>query len=224
MIRLVDVSKSFRTGGRLVPVLHDVQLEIGQGEMVALVGASGSGKTTLMNILGGLDRPTGGQYFLDRREVARLDARSLARVRNVHIGFVFQSFNLVATLTVLENVELPLVYRGVALAERRRRSAELLERMGLGGHLRLKPFQLSGGQQQRAAICRALVGRPRVLLADEPTGNLDSATSAEVLALFQAIHRREGQTILVVTHDRAVARACQRTVAIADGRLAREVL
>ena len=161
---------------------------------------------------------------MDQQEVARLDARSLARMRNVHIGFVFQSFNLVAALTVLENVELPLVYRGVAPAERRRRSGELLDRMGLGGHLRLKPFQLSGGQQQRVAICRALVGRPRLLLADEPTGNLDSATSAEVLNLFQDIHRRDGQTIVVVTHDRHVAAACERAVEIADGRLVSGVM
>ena len=224
MIRLAGVSKSFPTGGRLVPVLHEIQLEIGPGEMVALVGSSGSGKTTLMNILGGLDRPTSGQYFLDRQEIGRLDTRALARVRNVYIGFVFQSFNLVPTLTALENVELPLVYRGVAPAERRRRSTEVLERIGLGAHQRLKPFQLSGGQQQRVAICRALVGNPRVLLADEPTGNLDSGTSAEVLDLFQAIHQSGGHTMVLVTHDRAVARACQRTVEIADGHIAQEVL
>lgn len=218
MIRLVEVSKSFPVAGSRIPVLKDVSLEVSDGEMVALIGASGSGKSTLMNILGGLDRPTSGQYWLAGQDVSDLDPFNWATVRNQHIGFVFQSFNLIPTLTVLENAELPLVYRGMSPGERRRRAAQLLTQMGLGKHLTLRPPQLSGGQQQRVAISRALVGEPTLLLADEPTGNLDSTTSGEMLELFHRIHEN-GQTIVLVTHDPAVAASCERIIEIKDGQI-----
>lgn len=218
MIQLVDISKSFLVADAWVSVLRDINLEVADGEMVALIGASGSGKSTLMNILGGLDRPTTGTYYLDGEDVSAVDAQAWARLRNRHIGFVFQSFNLVPALTVLENAELPLVYRGVAPRDRHEIASALLDRLGLSRHKSLRPHQLSGGQQQRVAISRALVGDPTLLLADEPTGNLDSATSREMLALFDAIHE-QGQTILLVTHDPSVAARCQRVIEIKDGQI-----
>lgn len=218
MIHLEKVSKSFPVAGERIEVLHNIELDISDGEMVALIGASGSGKSTLMNILGGLDRPTSGKYFLADRDVTTLDSYQWTSVRNQYLGFVFQSFNLVPALTVLENVELPLIYRGLTSNQRRAKAASVLDIMGLHRHLKLRPHQLSGGQQQRVAICRALVGEPSLLLADEPTGNLDSVTSQEMMNLFRQIHN-QGQTILMVTHDPKVAAACQRRIEIKDGRI-----
>jgi putative ABC transport system ATP-binding protein len=199
-------------------VLRDVDFTVEAGEFVAIMGPSGSGKSTLMNILGCLDRPSTGQYLLEGQDVSRLDRNALARVRNHTLGFVFQSFNLLSRTSAVENVELPLLYAGVPARERRRRARAALERVGLGAHLEHHPRQLSGGQQQRVAIARALVGQPRVILADEPTGNLDSRTGAEVMALFQQLHR-EGITLVLVTHEADIARYAGRVVVVRDGRI-----
>jgi putative ABC transport system ATP-binding protein len=185
---------------------------------VALIGPSGSGKSTLMNLLGCLDTPSAGHYLLNGRDTATLDDNELAHVRNREVGFVFQSFHLLPRMSVLDNVMQPLVYRGLPRAERRRRAVESLERVGLGNRLDHRPNQLSGGQRQRVAVARALVGEPSLLLADEPTGNLDSRTSAEIMALFDALHA-QGQTVVVVTHEPDIAAHCHRTVRIGDGRI-----
>ncbi|MDF2696724.1 MAG: Macrolide export ATP-binding/permease protein MacB, partial [Labilithrix sp.] len=187
LIRVADVKKVYTTGDVAVHALRGVSLDIHPGEFVAIMGSSGSGKSTLMNLLGCLDRPSSGSYQLAGREVAKMDKNELAEVRNEVLGFVFQSFNLLARTSALENVELPLVYRGVGGSERHRRAKHALERVGLGARLDHTPAQLSGGQQQRVAIARALVGDPKVILADEPTGNLDSQTSVDVMALFQEL-------------------------------------
>ncbi len=218
LVALRGVSKVYRTGDVEVRALRGVDLTVQPGELVAIMGTSGSGKSTLMNILGCLDRPTAGEYLLDGRNVARLDRDGLARVRNRTLGFVFQSFNLLARTTALENVELPLLYAGVFARERRQRAREALTRVGLGERLEHHPKQLSGGQQQRVAIARALVGRPRLILADEPTGNLDSRTSVEVMALFQEL-QREGLTLVVVTHEPDIAAYAGRVVVVRDGRI-----
>jgi putative ABC transport system ATP-binding protein len=219
-IRVVGVRKTYRTGDVEVEALRGVDLEIRDGEFVALMGASGSGKSTLMNLLGCLDRPTAGGYYFGGRDVSRLARDELAGLRNRRLGFVFQGFNLLKRTSALENVELPLMYsRSVAPRERRRRAVELLTKFGLGDRLDHHPNQLSGGQQQRVAIARALVNRPSVLLADEPTGNLDSRTGLEILAEFQRLNREEGQTILMVTHDQEIADCCRRQIAMRDGRI-----
>ncbi|MBU8900001.1 macrolide ABC transporter ATP-binding protein [Corallococcus sp. H22C18031201] len=218
VVQLRGVSKVYRTGDVEVRALRGVDFTVEPGEFVAIMGSSGSGKSTLMNILGCLDRPTQGEYLLEGRDVARLDRDGLARVRNRTLGFVFQSFNLLARTTALENVELPMLYAGVPGKERRARAKEALERVGLGARLDHHPRQLSGGQQQRVAIARALVGRPRVILADEPTGNLDSRTSIEVMALFQQL-QKEGLTLVLVTHEPDVASFTQRVVVVKDGRI-----
>jgi putative ABC transport system ATP-binding protein len=201
-----------------VRALDGVTLRIDHGEFTAVMGASGSGKSTLMNILGCLDRPTTGRYHLEGREVGRLSADELAELRSRTIGFVFQNFNLLARTTALENVELPLLYSGVHTAERHRRAAEALERVGLGSRLDHHPNQMSGGQQQRVAIARALVNRPRVIFADEPTGNLDSHTSVEVMALLQEL-ARGGITVVLVTHEADVSEYTSRIVTMRDGRV-----
>jgi ABC-type lipoprotein export system ATPase subunit len=219
LIDVRDVTKVYRTGDLDLPVLKGVSFTIERGEMVALMGSSGSGKTTLMNILGCLDRPTGGEYWLDGHEVGRLSNDARALLRNGKIGFVFQSFNLLPRTTALDNVTMPLTYSAHELPEAQveTRGRRLLERVGLGERLEHVPAQLSGGQQQRVAIARALVNEPSLLLADEPTGNLDSRTSAEVLQMFQQLNREDGITILLVTHDPEVAHAAQRTIRIRDG-------
>jgi ABC-type lipoprotein export system ATPase subunit len=219
LIKLKNVEKTYHLGEVDVPVLKGVSLQIDRGEMVALMGQSGSGKTTLMNILGCLDRPTSGQYWLDGDEVSRISADERAMVRNRKIGFVFQNFNLLARTSALENVVMPLAYTAQNLSESecRRRAKQLLERVGLGSRLDHEPSQLSGGQQQRVAIARALVNYPPLLFADEPTGNLDTKTSEEILRMFQALNADEGITIVLVTHDAEVASHAKRTIRIRDG-------
>ncbi len=218
MIELVGIHKHYRMGDQEVRALDGVDLTIGRNEYVALIGPSGSGKSTLMNLLGCLDTPSEGQYLLNGRDTATLDDTELARVRNREVGFVFQSFHLLPRMSVLDNVMQPLVYRGLPRAERRRMATESLERVGLGNRLGHRPNELSGGQRQRVAVARALVGEPSLLLADEPTGNLDSRTSAEIMALFDALHA-QGQTVVVVTHEPDIAAHCHRTVRIGDGRI-----
>ena len=219
LIRLEDVTKTYHLGEVDVPVLKGVSLRVEPGELVALMGASGSGKSTLMNILGCLDRPTAGQYWLDGQEVSRLSSDQRAMVRNKKIGFVFQSFNLLPRTSALDNVMMPLTYTAKHLSDREahKRAAELLTRVGLGERLDHEPSQLSGGQQQRVAIARALINHPPLLFADEPTGNLDSKTSSEVLRMFQRLNAEEGLTVILVTHDPEVAQYAQRTIHIRDG-------
>jgi putative ABC transport system ATP-binding protein len=216
LIRLEDVAKLYRMGDVEVRALQGVSLQVMQGEFVAIMGASGSGKSTLMNILGCLDRPTRGQYFLDGREVSGLTRDDLARLRNRMLGFVFQSFNLLSRTSALENVELPLIYSGISRKERHRRAREALVRVGLADRADHHPNQLSGGQQQRVAIARALVADPKIILADEPTGNLDSRTSVEVMALFQELGA-SGMTILLVTHESDISRYATRVITVKDG-------
>ncbi len=222
LIRLEDVTKTYVMGDVEVHALRGVSLTVAQGEFTAVMGASGSGKSTLMNMLGCLDRPTAGRYLLDGRDVSQLPADDLAAIRNRTLGFVFQSFNLLSRTSALENVELPLVYAGVSGAERRARAAEALSRVGLAERADHHPSQLSGGQQQRVAIARALVNRPRVLLADEPTGNLDSRTSEEVIALLQALGKDE-ITVLLVTHEHDIAAHASRVIEMRDGRIRSDV-
>jgi ABC-type lipoprotein export system ATPase subunit len=219
LIKLDDIRKTYHLGEVDVPVLKDISLTIGRGELVALMGASGSGKTTLMNILGCLDRPTSGQYWLECDEVSKLSPEGRAVLRNRKIGFVFQNFNLLPRTSALEQVMMPLAYSAENISDRegRRRAKALLERVGLGERLDHEPSQLSGGQQQRVAIARALVNRPPLLFADEPTGNLDSRTSEEILRMFQTLNREEGITIILVTHDAHVAGHAKRTIRIRDG-------
>ncbi len=205
-------------GSVLVEALRGVDLQVMRGEYVAIMGASGSGKSTMMNILGCLDQPTSGEYLLDGRNVAQMDDDELSRVRGKKIGFVFQAFNLISELNIVENVQVPLFYQGIPRHERDRRSIEKLNVVGLGDRLSHRPKELSGGQQQRVAIARALVNDPAVIMADEPTGNLDSKTGTAILALIDELHR-SGLTILVVTHDERVADRCQRVVRLRDGEI-----
>jgi ABC-type lipoprotein export system ATPase subunit len=222
LIRLDNLSKTYHLGEVDVPVLRGITLSIASGELVALMGVSGSGKTTLMNILGCLDHPSSGHYWLDGEEVSGLSPNRRAQVRSLKLGFVFQSFNLLARTSALDNVIMPLMYNPQKISTRqaRARAMELLERVGLKDRMHHEPTQLSGGQQQRVAIARSLVNQPRLLFADEPTGNLDSRTSEEVLDMFQKLNEEEGITILLVTHDAGVARHAKRTIRIHDGLIA----
>lgn len=217
IIRVEALDKTYRMGDVEVPALRGVNLTMERGEFVAVMGASGSGKSTFMNILGCLDRPTGGKYFLEGQEVGSLSRDDWAHIRNRRIGFVFQGFNLLPRTTALENVELPMMYNGFAGKQRRERAVEVLSLVGLENRLDHKPSQLSGGQQQRVAIARALINRPSLILADEPTGNLDSATSAEIMTLFQQLNLRQEITIVLVTHEADIANYAQRRIVFRDG-------
>jgi ABC-type lipoprotein export system ATPase subunit len=220
-IELHDIHKTYCLGEVDLPVLRGISMQVDRGELLALMGSSGSGKSTLMNILGCLDRPTSGQYLLEGREISDLAAKERARLRNHMIGFVFQSFNLLSRMTAFENVLMPLMYSRDRVSEREmeRRTTELLEKVGLAGRHHHRPSQLSGGEQQRVAIARSLVNNPQVLFADEPTGNLDSRTSEEILALFEQLNQTDGITLIIVTHDPNVAQHAQRVVRIKDGMI-----
>lgn len=218
LVTLRDISKHYKNGDEEVRALNGVSLSIKKGEFLSILGPSGSGKSTLMNMLGCLDTPTEGEYYLDNEDVSALSSHQLAGIRNQNIGFVFQSFNLLEYASALENVALPLVYRGVKAAERKRKAAALLERVGLGDRMNHKPNQLSGGQKQRVAIARALVNDPQIILADEPTGALDSTSGADIETLFNELHQ-EGRTLIIVTHDNALAQRTKRIITIKDGRI-----
>jgi ABC-type lipoprotein export system ATPase subunit len=222
LIELKNICKTYYMGDIDVPVLKGITLSISKGEFVALMGASGSGKSTLMNILGCLDHPTSGEYWLEGREISNVSADERANLRNHKIGFVFQNFNLLARTSALENVMMPLSYSREHLSDKevKRRAEELLNRVGLGDRMHHEPSKLSGGQQQRVAIARALINNPSVLFADEPTGNLDSKTSEEVLKMLQKLNTEENITIIIVTHDPNIARHAQRAIRIHDGLIA----
>lgn len=221
VIELQRVDKIYKLEGVSVHALRNVSLQVRHGEFTAIVGPSGSGKSTLMHIIGALDIPTHGTVILDGQDISRLDDDELARVRGRKVGFVFQSFNLVPTLNAVENVELPLMFQGVDAGERRRRATEVLARVGLAGRIHHRPLQMSGGEQQRVAIARALVSEPELILADEPTGNLDSRNGAEIIALLEELNA-EGKTIVVVTHEPHLAKRARRRIFIRDGSVEKE--
>ncbi|MBI5448795.1 ABC transporter ATP-binding protein [Candidatus Gottesmanbacteria bacterium] len=218
LLRLTNVSKVYRMDGITFTALHDISLTVTEGEFVAITGPSGSGKSTLMHLIGCLDHPTTGTIFLEGTDISRAGTTTLARLRNVHIGFVFQQFHLLRRTTSVANVELPLIYRTMSSRERRRRAIEALGEVGLGDKLHNFPSQLSGGQQQRVAIARALVTDPKILLADEPTGNLDSKSGHDILGMFQNLHKA-GRTVILVTHDQNVAAIARRQIKISDGTI-----
>jgi putative ABC transport system ATP-binding protein len=216
LISLQNIRKTYVLGAQTVHALKKIDLEIQRGEYVALMGPSGSGKSTLMNVIGCLDTPSQGEYWLNDKEVSKMSDVDLSKVRNDEIGFVFQTFNLLNRLTALENVALPLVYAGIPLKERNERAAETLKKVGLGDRFHHKPNELSGGQRQRVAVARALINNPSLLLADEPTGNLDTQTSHEIMALFEEIHAA-GNTIVLVTHEEDIAKHAKKIVRLRDG-------
>ncbi len=220
-IRLRDIKKIYKMGGQELAALNGINLDIKRGEFAALMGPSGSGKSTLMNILGCLDRPTVGSYELEGKEVAHLSDDELAMMRNKHIGFVFQNFNLLSRISSLENVALPLVYAGVGVSERRKRAQQVLEAVGLGDRAEHMPNELSGGQRQRVAIARALVNNPEIIMADEPTGNLDTKPTKEIMEIFQEMHGR-GKTIILVTHEPEIAVCANRQLLVRDGVITRD--
>ncbi|MBR2924232.1 MAG: ABC transporter ATP-binding protein [Clostridia bacterium] len=218
MIYMNNIIKQYKLGGESIYALDHVSLHVGEGEYVAIIGPSGSGKSTLMNIIGCLDTADSGEYQLAGKKIGSYSSRQLARLRNRHIGFIFQGFHLLQKLTALENVELPLIYQKVGRRERRKRAKAALEKVGLGQRMGHKPTELSGGQQQRCAIARALVTRPKLILADEPTGNLDSRTGQEIMAMLDELHAA-GNTIVLITHDSDVAARADRLIRIVDGRV-----
>lgn len=220
-IRLRDIKKIYKMGGQELAALNGINLDIKRGEFAALMGPSGSGKSTLMNILGCLDRPTVGSYELEGKEVAHLSDDELAMMRNKHIGFVFQNFNLLSRISSLENVALPLVYAGIGASERRKRAKQVLEAVGLGDRAEHMPNELSGGQRQRVAIARALVNNPEIIMADEPTGNLDTKSTKEIMEIFQEMHGR-GKTIILVTHEPEIAVCANRQLLVRDGIITRD--
>ena len=222
MIELSDIQKRYELGGEVLMALDHVDLTVGDHEYVAIIGPSGSGKSTLMNIIGCLDTADGGTYKLDGLDITRYSQRQLAAIRGHKIGFIFQQFNLLQKLTAYENVELPLIYQGIGAAERRLRVGEALERVGLGSRMHHRPNQLSGGQQQRVSIGRALMNAPMVVLADEPTGNLDSKNSQEIVELLKLSNRKYNQTLIVITHDENIALQADRVIAIEDGKITRD--
>jgi putative ABC transport system ATP-binding protein len=219
MLKLVAVSKSYTIGPTELRVLADISLEVGKGELLSIIGPSGSGKSTLMNIIGLLDRPTSGAYFMGEKKITYEDDREISRIRNETIGFVFQQYQLLSRLSALENVGIPLLYRGMGRTEIRERSLEYLKKVGMDDRAGYHPNELSGGQQQRVAIARALVGNPGIILADEPTGALDSRTGQEIMDLFKQLNAEEGMTVVVVTHDPRIAAQCNRQVELRDGRI-----
>lgn len=223
LIQVQDVHKYYELGETRVHALRGVSLEIARGEFVAVMGASGSGKSTFMNIVGCLDKPSSGEYWLEGVDTSKLNKRELAAIRNQKIGFVFQGFNLLSRTTALENAELPTMYANLAKEERASRAQKALEMVGLGDRTHHFPSQLSGGQQQRVAIARALVNQPAILLADEPTGNLDSRTSIEVMEIFQRLNQEQGLTIVLVTHEQDIAQYAKRNIVFRDGKIARDV-
>ena len=218
MIQITNLSKTYRMGSNVINALNNISLHIKMHEFVAIVGPSGSGKSTLMNMIGCLDTPTSGSYLLDGMEVSKLSDNALAEIRNQKIGFVFQGFNLIQKLTALENVELPLIYRGIGSKERHKRCREVLEIVGLGDRMRHRPNELSGGQQQRVAIARALVSNPPIILADEPTGNLDTKSGTEIIKILKQLHQ-SGNTIVLITHDAGIASLAKRMIRIQDGEI-----
>ena len=223
LIRLEGIAKHYQMGGETIAAMNGIDLDIARNDYVAFIGSSGSGKSTMMNILGCLDTPTTGKYFLNGRDVAGMSEIELATTRNQEIGFIFQSFNLLTRATALQNVMQPLIYSGVRPAERARRAKESMARVGLENRMDHLPNQLSGGQRQRVAIARALCSRPSILLADEPTGNLDSTTAADIMALFDTLYA-EGQTLIVVTHEPDIAAHCRRAVRLADGKVLSDIV
>ena len=222
LIEFEDMCKYYRMGDTTVKAADHISMKIEKGEFVAIVGQSGSGKSTCMNIIGCLDVPTAGSYRLNGRDVGKMNRDELADVRNEMLGFIFQQYNLLPRLNLLENVEVPLVYAGIPRAERHRRAREVLEQVGLGDKLKNKPNQLSGGQQQRVSIARALVRNPAIILADEPTGNLDSKNSQEIVELLKMSNKKYGQTLVIITHDENIALQAHRVIAIEDGRITRD--
>ena len=223
LIRVEDIHKIYNPGENEVRALDGVSLEIRRGEFAAIVGHSGSGKSTLMNMLGCLDTPTSGHYYLDGRDVSRLSDNELSDIRNHNIGFIFQGFNLIPNLDAVGNVELPLIYRGIDRKTRRKLALESLHMVGLDKRITHKPNEMSGGQQQRVAIARAIAAKPPVILADEPTGNLDSASSREILSILKDMHR-DGRTIILITHDNGIAAQAKRVVRIMDGKIESDVI
>ncbi|MCF7796460.1 MAG: ABC transporter ATP-binding protein [Lentisphaeria bacterium] len=219
MIQMQDIQRVYNTGKVRVEALKSIQLTVDEGEFVAIMGPSGSGKSTLMNILGCLDKPTGGQYLLAGENVGDMDDDALADIRNRRVGFIFQNFNLLPYATAYENVELPMIFAGVNTRERRKRVTDLLELVGLGNRMNHKPNELSGGQQQRVAIARSLVNKPAIIMADEPTGNLDSHSSEEIMGIFVDLWK-QGNTILMITHDPNITQYCERVIRLVDGQIA----
>jgi len=221
VVRIENLSKTYQMGQTRLMALKEVDLSVSQGQYLAIMGPSGSGKSTLLNLLGCLDRPSSGRYYLGGSDVSGMDDTELSQIRGKRIGFIFQSYNLIAQLNVLENIELPMFYQGVSAAESNRRARELAEMVGLGDRIKHRPAELSGGQQQRVAIARALANDPVILLADEPTGNLDSASGAEILSILEKLHGQQ-KTIIVVTHDTSIAQRAQRIIHLLDGRIERD--
>jgi len=221
VVKIENLSKTYQMGQTRLRALKEVDLAVSRGQYLAIMGPSGSGKSTLLNLLGCLDRPSSGRYYLGGSDVSGMDDTELSQIRGKRIGFIFQSYNLIAQLNVLENIELPMFYQGVSAIESSRRARELVEMVGLGDRMKHRPWELSGGQQQRVAIARALANDPVILLADEPTGNLDSASGAEILGILETLHNQQ-KTIIVVTHDTAIAQRAQRTIHLLDGRIERD--